>query len=141
MNVAEFFDGVVHEPTQAGGEGFDLTVDRVLAVTSPGRIDFGGGELAPAGTDPVETAKRNPDDEYGWWDLDAGQYLLEYNETVASDGLRFTLQPRIELCERCASHPTVTVSHLPRTPLSVAGRGLSIKENARVSTVVDVAPA
>jgi hypothetical protein len=138
---AECFDGVVHEPSQSGDDGFDLTIDRVLRVTGPGRIDFGGGELEPAATEPVLTENRSPDDEYGWWHLDAGQYLLEYNESIASEGRRLTVQPRIELLERGGSHPTVTVGKLPRMPLSVAGTGLLLKENARVSTVVGSASA
>jgi hypothetical protein len=141
MEYAELFDAVVHEPTQSDGQGFDLTVDRILEVTSPGRIDFGGGELADAKTEPVPTEKRQSDDDYGWWHLDAGQYLLEHNESVASEAPRITVQPRIELLERGGSHPTVTVDALPRLPLSVGGAGLLLKENARVSTVVGVDPA
>jgi hypothetical protein len=136
MPYAEFFDGVVHEPTQSHDDGFDLTVDRVLDVAGPGRIDFGGGELEPAATEPVPTEKRDPGDDYGWWHLDAGRYLLEHNESVAGDSHRIAVQPRTELLERGGSHPTVTVEALPLMPLSVGGAGLLLKENARVSTVV-----
>ncbi len=141
MEYAQFLSGIVHEPSQAAGEGFDLTVAAISEVTEPGRIDFGGGELQPAGVDPHESEKRDPDDDYEWWHLAAGQYLVEYNETITSDGVRFTLQTREELLVRGASHPTLHVTALPRVPLSVGGAGVWIKENARVSTLVDADPA
>jgi hypothetical protein len=130
-------DGIVHEPTQTEGRGLDLTVAEVAVVTEPGRVDFGGGELEPAGTEPHERRYRNPDDDYEWWHLDAGQYLLEYNESLA-DGVTVRLQPRRGLLTRGASHPTLSVTELGPVPLSVGGAGVRIKENARVTTVVDV---
>ena len=138
MEYADIFDDVVHEPTQSADERFDLTVDGILEVTTAGRLDFGGGELESAATDPVPTVKRESGDDYGWWDLEAGQYLVEYNESISSGDVRITVQPRTELLERGASHPTVTVGTLPRIPLAIGGAGLSLKENARVSTVVGV---
>jgi len=35
-----------------------------------------------------------------------------------------------------AFHPTLHVTDVPEVPLTVGGAGLSIKENARVSTLV-----
>ncbi|MFB6083604.1 MAG: dCTP deaminase [Halorientalis sp.] len=134
-----FVEGIVHEPTQTEGRGLDLTVADVYEVTEPGRVDFGGGELEPAGTEPHPSEKRDPDDDYEWWHLEAGQYLLEYNESVAADApadLRLVVQTRDELLARGASHPTLRVDELDRVPLSVGGAGLRLKENARVSTVV-----
>lgn len=141
MEYAQFLSGIVHEPTQRGGEGFDLTVAEVYEVTDPGRVDFGGGELDPAGVEPHPSEKRNPGDDYEWWHLDAGGYLLEYNESIEAADVRFTLQTREELLARGASHPTLHVTDLPRVPLSVAGAGLRVKENARVSTLVGAEPA
>jgi len=141
MEYAQFLSGIVHEPTQREGPGFDLTVGDVFEVTEPGRVDFGGGELEPAETRPHDSQKRDPDDDYEWWHLDAGQYLLEYNESLTSDDLRVTLQTRTELLTRGASHPTLQVTELPRVPLAVGGAGLRLKDNARVSTLVGVEPA
>lgn len=140
VEYAHFLDGIVHEPTQSAGRGFDLTVANVFEVTGAGQVDFGGGELVPAETTPHESEKRDPDDDYEWWHLDAGQYLLAYNESVTETGLTFTLQTRRELLERGAFHPTLSVSDLPRVPLSVGGDGLDLKENARVSTLVATDP-
>ncbi|MFT4881804.1 MAG: hypothetical protein ACI9CA_000270 [Natronomonas sp.] len=141
MEYTQFVDGILHEPTQTEGRGVDLTAAAVSEVTRPGRVDFGGGELEPAAVEAHPTRKRNGDDDYAWWHLDSGQYLLEYNESVAVEGLTLTVQARDELRARGASHPTLAVTELDRVPLSVGGAGLLLKENARVSTVVGVEPA
>ncbi len=138
---AKYVDGLVHEPTQTEGDGVDLTVAEVYEFTGPGRVDFGGGELEAAATESHEREKRSPDDEYGWWSLDPGTYLVEYNESIAGADLRLTVQTRDALLERGAFHPTLRVASLPRVPLSVGGDGIRIKENARISTVVDADPA
>jgi len=139
VDLTAFVDGIVHEPTQVTDRGLDLTVSAVHEVTEPGRVDFGGGELEPAGTSPHPSAKRNPDDDYEWWTLSAGQYLLAYNETItAPEDVRLVIQPRDELLARGAAHPTLRVESLDRLPLSVGGAGLKLKANARVSTVVGI---
>jgi hypothetical protein len=66
VEFTQFVEGIVHEPTQTGGRGLDLTVSAVQEVTDPGSVDFGGGELAAAGTTPVKPRKRDEDDDYGW---------------------------------------------------------------------------
>lgn len=138
VEYTDLFDDIVYEPTQTEGRGFDLTVTEVYDLTKPGRVDFGGGELDPAEMEPHHSAKRNPEDDYEWWTLDAGQYLLEYNESVAVEDATLTIQTRDELLARGAFHPTLQVESLGPVPLSVGGAGSKIKENARVSTVVDV---
>lgn len=136
VDLTTFVDGIVHEPTQTDGSGLDLTVSEVYEVTAPGRVDFGGGELESADTEPHPTAKRNPDDDYEWWTLEAGQYLIEYNETLSPPAdLTLVVQTRDELLARGAFHPTLHTQDLDRVPLSVAGAGLKLKENARVSTI------
>lgn len=136
VSYTQFVDGIVHEETQTEGRGLDLTVAEIHEVREPGQVDFGGGELEAAATEPLETEKRDPDDDYGWWHLDAGQYLIEYNESLRAMNLTFTLQTRDELLARGPFHPTLQVEELPQVPLSVGGAGIDIKENARVSTLV-----
>lgn len=137
MEPADLVTDRLHDPTQCHDGVVDLTVARIERVLAPGRVDFGGGELEAAETSPVATALRNPGDDYGWWDLSAGVYLLTHNESLAG-GATAVVQPRTALLERGASHPTVSVAALPRLALQVGGAGLSLKENARVSTVVAV---
>jgi hypothetical protein len=132
--LTEYVEGIVHEDTQVGDHGLDLTVAAVRVVEEPGRVDFGGGELDAATTTPHGTTRRNPDDDYGWWNLDAGQYLVRFNESVHADE-PLVCQARAELRERGAFHPTLFVRELERVPLSVPTGGVRLKENARVSTL------
>ncbi|MFC7042123.1 dCTP deaminase [Halonotius sp. GCM10025705] len=135
-DLTAFVDGIVHEPTQTEGQGLDLTVNEIYEITVPGRVDFGGGELESADVEPHASGKRNPDDDYEWWTLDAGQYLIEYNETLSPpEDVFLVVQTRDELLTRGAFHPTRHTQALRRVPLSVGGAGLKLKENARVSTI------
>jgi hypothetical protein len=138
MTLADLVDGLVHEPTQTEGPGLDLTVAGVRRVTAPGRVDFGGGELEAAETEAVEAAKRDSSDDYGWWSLSGGVYLLDYNERLALDDETVLLQPRDAVRTRGAFHPTLRLSGedgLDGVPLTVSDGGLRLKENARVSTL------
>lgn len=137
-DLVDAVEGIVHEPTQVREDGgIDLTVTEVHEIQRPGHVDFGGSELEPAALEPHPRVWRNDDDEYQWWHLDAGTYLIEYNESLS--GLsRALLQPRTEILERGGSHPTVRIEELPTVPLTVGGTGLRLKENARVSTVLPV---
>ena len=137
MELAPFVDDIVHEPTQTAGRGLDLTVAEIHRITGPGRVDFGGGEREAADREPIDTERRNPDDDYGWWDLDAGRYLLSYNESLsAPDDLSLVLQPHEAVLTRGAAHPTLHIRSFETVPLSVGGTGLRLKENARVSTLL-----
>ncbi|WP_123537768.1 dCTP deaminase/dUTPase family protein [Halosimplex salinum] len=138
-DLTAFVDGIVHEPTQTEGRGLDLTVTEVYEVAEPGRVDFGGGELEAADLEPHDRQYRNEGDDYQWWHLDAGQYLLEYNESLAApEDVVATVQTRDAVRARGAFHPTLELSELDRVPLSVGGAGIRLKENARVSTVTGV---
>lgn len=133
--LADRLTDLVHRDTQQHDAGVDLTVAAVHAISGPAQVDFGGGELTEAHTSKLEPNKRAPDDDYGWWHLGGGTYLVEYNESLSGAGIAH-LQPRTALVERGATHPTVSVSDLPRIPLTVPPAGLHLKENARVSTLV-----
>lgn len=133
--LVEYVEGIVHEDIQVGDHGLDLTAAEIRVVEEPGRVDFGGGELDAATTTPHETAQRNPDDDYEWWNLDAGQCLVEFNESVHADE-PLVCQARGELRDRGAFHPTLFVRELEGVPLSVPTGGLRLKENARVSTLL-----
>ena len=139
--ISEAVTGLVHEGTQVRDDGgVDLTAAGVYEVETPGRVDFGGGELEAASLSPVETELRNPDDDYGWWNLSGGGYLVEHNEELTGRR-RVEVATRDELLARGAFHPTLRVETLDRVPLSVPRGGLRLKENARVSTVRPVAGA
>lgn len=100
-------------------------------MSEPGRVVFGGGELEPAELDPVATELREPGDDYGWWNLEVGQYLIGYNESIDVDGDRsFVVQTRDEVRVRGGFHPTLHVTELRRVPFAVGGAGIRLKENA-----------
>ncbi|MFB6281318.1 MAG: dCTP deaminase [Haloferacaceae archaeon] len=137
--LADRIEGLVHADTQVGESGVDLTAAGIARVAEAGRIDFGGGELAPADLAPVGTAPRNPDDEYGWWNLDAGGYVVTVNERLTGEQ-PVRVEPRRELTARGGSMPSVTTTTLDPLPLVVpaaagGGPALRVKENARIATV------
>ncbi|ELY70065.1 hypothetical protein C489_03921 [Natrinema versiforme JCM 10478] len=135
--LADAVDNLVYEPVQVSDHGIDLTVSAVYEVAAPGRLDFGGDELADADLEPVPTELESPHDEYGWWHLEGGQYVIQHNEFLTDLEGAVQLQPRNELLARGGSHPSMQVrDHLPLIPLTVADGGLRLKENARVSTLV-----
>jgi len=140
MDITAFVDDLVYEPTQTEGRGLDLTVDSISQVTEPGRVDFGGGELDAAETEPIDTEKRDSEDDYGWWDLAEGAYLIGYNETLSiPEGVSLVFQTRDAVRARGAFHPTLhlgAAETLGPVPLSVGAGGIWIKENARLSTLL-----
>jgi hypothetical protein len=134
-DFTDVVDGLLHAETQIDERGVDLTAAAVHEVAAPGRVDFGGDELAEAAFEPCELTRREPDDDYQWWHLDAGQYVVQYNEFFTGDE-PMHLQARNKLLARGASHPSLRVDdHLPLVPLSVGGAGIKLKENARISTL------
>ncbi|WP_248517257.1 dCTP deaminase [Salinarchaeum laminariae] len=145
MAITDHVEGIVHAETQVHEDAaaIDLTAAEIYEIASPGRVDFGGGELEPADIEPHERVWRNEDDDYQWWHLDAGQYVVAFNETVAVDGSidasdgRLVLQPRDAILERGGSHPTLHVETIERIPFAVGGAGLRLKENARISTLLE----
>lgn len=134
-DIADQIEGIVHEPTQVHDDRVDLTAQEIYEVAEPGRVDFGGGELEDAKLRPHDRTLRNEDDDYEWWHLDAGTYLLAHNESLVRDAGSYRLETREELRHRGAYHPTLTVEDLGLVPLTVGGAGVRIKENARVSTL------
>jgi len=140
MDLTAFVDDLVYEPTQTEGRGLDLTVDSISRITEPGRVDFGGGELDAAGTESVATQKRDPEDDYGWWTLSEGVYLLDYNETLSIPAdITLVLQTRDAVRVRGVFHPTLHLGAsetLGPVPLTVGEGGIELKENARLSTLL-----
>ena len=138
--LSDRIEGVLHEPTQVHDDRVDLSVADVNVVREPGRIDFGGGELEDAELDPVETTLRDPDDDYAWFEVAEGSYVVEFNESLAGDD-PVLLQPRRELLARGGSIPSIRTDELGGVPLTVpraadGGVALRLKENARVASVV-----
>lgn len=134
---ADAVDGLVHPETQVRGGAVDLTVSAVHALEEPPHLDFGGSELQLAGTTELRPTVRTPGDEYGWWSLEPGTYLIEYNERL-TDPPAF-LQPRDVLIRGGAMHASGWIWELATVGIH-AGAGLELKENARVSTLWPAPP-
>ncbi|MFB6126468.1 MAG: dCTP deaminase [Halolamina sp.] len=137
-------DGIVHEPTQVHGGGVDLTLADVALVVEPGRLDFGGGEFEPAAFDPVKPTLRDPDDDYGWYDLNGSAYRVAFNESLTGD-TPVRLRPREDLLACGATVPTRRTTALDPVPMTVVARAgdpvsddsatIRLKENARIARI------
>lgn len=135
-------EGIVHLDTQQAAAGLDLTVATVFRVTGPGSLDFGGSELQAAAREEIEPRLRSEEDDYGWWALDAGAYVIRYNESLElGDGQVGEILPLERLLFAGAYHPTFLVDG-PRDPLEtllvVGSGGCHLKENCRVSRLIVV---
>lgn len=133
-------DGLVHLDTQRAAAGLDLTVGRISRVTGPGALDFGGSEFAPAGRKLLTPELADPDDDYGWWELEAGTYVVRFNEALAlEEGQLGVVHPLPRLQQAGASHPTFVADgdeERLETLLTVGEAGCRLKENCRTSRLL-----
>ena len=137
----DYIKEAIYRDTQVEEESVALTAGGVSRLTRPGELDFGGDEYRAAGRQKIEPELRSPDDDYGWWELSPGGYMLKLNEKpdlpARSAGI---IQPHSHLLEGGGFHPTLWLSENASgrkivLPLQVNEPGLNIKENARVSTL------
>lgn len=133
--TAEFLEDVIHLETQSADKGVDLTVAKIYELQCCGEIDFGGSEREDADISEIEPTLRSSEDDYGWWELKPGTYLLEYNESFKTEK-ESLLQPLPRLTRNSATHPTELTTKLEPVPLYVGGEGIAIKENSRVSRMM-----
>ena len=139
-DLAQQLDGLVHLDTQRAPNGLDLTVDTVYRTTGHGQLDFGGSEFEAAPREPLNPVLDDPDDDYGWWTLEKGAYVVAYNESLM---LEKEQQARISPLERtlhAGAHHGTFVLDEGRDPvetlLVVTRMGCRLKENCRLSRLV-----
>ncbi len=136
-DVADRVTNLVHFDTQEAETGIDLTVGAVCRVGGPGHLDFGGGEFEPAPREQLEPSRKDPDDDYGWWSLDPGRYIFEYNEGFDPESGEFgVVRPLPRLHQAGASHGSFTAesgSSLLEVFVEVGESGIELKENFRAS--------
>ncbi len=135
--LARQLDGLVHFDTQRAPNGIDLTVDTVFRTTGHGQLDFGGSEFASAPHESLTPVLDDPEDDYAWWTLEEGAYVVRYNESLS---LEEDQQARISPLDRTlhagAHHGTFVLddSRDPiKTLLLVSRMGCRLKENCRLS--------
>ena len=136
-DAADRVENLVHFDTQHSNTGIDLTVAAVYRLSGAGQLDFGGGEFQEASTDRIDPRMRDEEDDYGWWELDEGAYIVRYNEGFVPDEGEFGLvRPLPRLLKAGASHAPFEVDR--ETPeltalIEVGPAGVEMKENFRAS--------
>lgn len=133
--ISEYLKDIVYLDTQRSARGLDLTAKNIYKAENRGEIDFGGGERNDAELTKIEPNPRDPEDDYGWWELEEGTYLLEFNESSENVETAF-LQPLHRLTRNSATHPSGFVEELKLVPLRVGEKGISIKESSRTSKLM-----
>jgi hypothetical protein len=137
--VAEQLDGLVHLDTQRADTGIDLTVDAVYRTTGHGQLDFGGSEFQEATRETLTPVLDDPDDDYAWWTLEEGAYVVAFNESLRlGDGQSAVLRPLERTILAGAHHPAFTLTE-DRDPLHtlllVTRMGCRLKENCRLTRI------
>ncbi len=136
--LERYVDGIIHEETQMSEIGIDLTVNGVAKPTSPTELDFGGSEEKSGDLEVIEPEKRSSEDDYGWWNLEGGIYIIEFNEDLnVSEGLGFVV-PLERMTSGGSFHsPVIFQGKMDENPaLHVSSSGLNLKENARISRLM-----
>ena len=138
--VSERVSDFIHLETQLREYSLDLTVKKIHRVTEAGQLDFGGSEFSQASLAKLHPERNAPDDDYGWWNLKRGTYLLQYNERVELQGdEEAEISPLTRILKTGSFVPSsrMTRDDGPdlETVLTVPSCGVSLKENCRVSTL------
>ncbi len=139
-DLAHQLDGLVHLDTQRAPNGLDLTVNTVYRTTGHGQLDFGGSEFEAAPREALTPVLDDPDDDYAWWTLEEGGYVIEYNESLTlTDGQRARISP-LDRTLRAGAHHGTFILDEGRDPLEtllvVTRMGCRLKENCRLSRLV-----
>lgn len=131
----------LHADTQVEALQVSLTAGSIYRIKSSGDLDFGGSELQLPDREILEPEKRDEEDDYGWWDLAAEQYLMKLNEVLQlPEGAVARLSPHDHLNWTGATHPTLELDSEDNdaqllVPLDAPDSGISIKQNARVTSL------
>ena len=138
--LASQLDGLVHLETQRASTGIDLTVGAVFRTTGPGQLDFGGGEFQAVPRERIEPTLDDPEDDNGWWTLEKGAYVVQYNESLRLDDGQQAVVTPLERTLHAGGHQGSFVLGDGRarleTLLVVSRMGCRLKENCRVSRLV-----
>ena len=126
-------DDLVYEKTQEHEYRVDLTVAEIYKTTGKGSLDFGGSEFEGSKLKKIEPKKRDPDDDYGWWELEEGTYIIKFNESLKEG--KALVQPIPRLLKTGTTVPTFIheSGEELQSLLRVSSIGVNIKENARVA--------
>lgn len=136
-NPEEYVDDLIHLETQETDRGIDLTAGKIYGLELVGALDFGGSEFSAADLIEISPELVDEDDDYGWWRLEGGTYVIRFNESVDPGDKVGLITPLPRLLATGATHPSLAVDSSDDGPLEVTVQvpvqGVRIKENARVS--------
>lgn len=140
-DILGFISNIIHEKKQVEDYGVYFTIGKVFRFTGKGEIDFGGSEYKKSKIQEIDPVKRKEEDKYGWWELSAGEYLIEFNEElqeVLPDAKLVILQPSERITLNGVFHATKVIEKKGkiRLTLYVGKNGINIKENARISKLI-----
>ena len=139
FEAADRIKNLIHKDTQTGEDKVYLTVKQIYFLDKKGSLDFGGKELSVGERKPLPSKEKNSEDKYGWWNLNQGTYLVEFNEQIELREKEIAiLESRQELLQNGCFHPLRIITpeeKLSFIPLNVGSQGIDIKQNARISTL------
>ncbi len=135
--IEQVWRNLVYAPKQVNNNSLELTIKSIHTFVERGQVDFGGGEYLEAKHKQLDP-ELEKDPKYGWWNLDKGNYLTQYNETIDKPLYLALISPHKRILLTDAFHPTFI--WLPKekgqpifTILQVGEKGIRLKENARFS--------
>ncbi len=131
----KFLTDTVYEKKQVNKHTVDLTADCIYKIAPGARLDFGGGEFSPAPRRALKPKLNKPSDEYGWWQLKKGMYMVRYNEMLKIPPRhKAFIEPNLRLLKSGVIHPSVTIEESGEILLPLMCiEDTHIKENARIS--------
>jgi deoxycytidine triphosphate deaminase len=138
-DAAEHIEGMIHPKYQVHGFSVHLTVKKIYAADPAGKLDFGGGEYAPAGRIEITPVRLRPEDSYLWWELDKDTYFVECNETISLETDQIAMiEPEDRLLRAGGWHAPLSIRGKVgpvELLLTVGVLQLRVKENARIARV------
>jgi hypothetical protein len=126
---------VVHEKTQVHKKSVDLTVHKVSQIKNRGSLDFGGSEYKKSVLEEIPAEKKSDDDTYGWWKLEQGMYLVEFNEKLIENYAILQSIPRLLQTGSYLPMRIIEENKKIQSILTVGQKGVNIKENARIAAL------
>lgn len=137
--VASRIKNLIHKGTQVKEDKVHLTLKQIYFLDGKGSLDFSDKEFTVAKRKSMVAEKKSSEDEYGWWRLSEGTYLMEFNEQIDLNEKEIAiLQPREELLQNFCFHPLRIITspqRLSLTPLIVGSKGVDVKQNACISVL------
>lgn len=136
----DLIQGIVSEEHQIKDAELHLTVGKVFEIQGKGSIDFSGNEQETAKLANLEPSKKNPEDKYGWWELEKGTYIIKINEkinlTKDKIGIISPLSRTINSGAYVSTKIITPQSSKEISLILLTMSGINIKENARIARLL-----